>query len=122
MMMKRKGLAALLVLSLLAGVLPLGAVSALADAPSRQVIYVGNENVASGGYWTTSNDGTVTAFTGEGTPADNFIHYDATNNVLTLHNATRGRDYTVCLPLTQRQRGMILAGGLLNYTRESQEK
>lgn len=41
---------------------------------------------------------------------------------LTLHNATKGRDYTVCLPLTQRQRGMILAGGLLNYTRESQEK
>ena len=40
---------------------------------------------------------------------------------LTLHNATKGRDYTVCLPLTQRQRGMILAGGLLNYTRESQE-
>ena len=36
---------------------------------------------------------------------------------LTLHNATKGRDYTVCLPLTQRQRGMILAGGLLNYTR-----
>ena len=24
---------------------------------------------------------------------------------LTLHNATKGRDYTVCLPLTQRQRG-----------------
>ena len=41
---------------------------------------------------------------------------------LTLHNAAKGRDYTVCLPLTQRQRGMILAGGLLNYTRESQEK
>lgn len=41
---------------------------------------------------------------------------------LTLHNATKGRDYTVCLPLTKRQRGMILAGGLLNYTRESQEK
>ena len=41
---------------------------------------------------------------------------------LTLHNASKGRDYTVCLPLTQRQRGMILAGGLLNYTRESQEK
>lgn len=41
---------------------------------------------------------------------------------LILHNATKGRDYTVCLPLTQRQRGMILAGGLLNYTRESQGK
>lgn len=41
---------------------------------------------------------------------------------LTLHNAANGRDYTVCLPLTQRQRGMILAGGLLNYTRESQNR
>ena len=63
-------------------------VTALAAAPDRQVIYVGNENVTSGGYWTTGNDGTVTAFTGEGTPADKFIHYDAGNNVLTLHNAT----------------------------------
>ena len=41
---------------------------------------------------------------------------------LTLHNAANGRDYQVCLPLTQRQRGMILAGGLLNYTRESQKQ
>ncbi len=63
-------------------------VTALAAAPSGQVIYVGDVNVTSGGYWTTDSDGTVTAFIGEGTPADNFIHYDATNNVLTLHNAT----------------------------------
>lgn len=40
---------------------------------------------------------------------------------LILHNVTKGQDYTVCLPLTQRQRGMILAGGLLNYTRENQK-
>ena len=57
-------------------------VTALAAAPENQVIYVGGKEVTSGGYWTTGNDGTVTAFTGEGTPADNFIHYDATNNVL----------------------------------------
>ena len=63
-------------------------VTALAAAPDYQVIYVGNENVTSGGYWTTDSDGTVTAFTGEGTPADKFIHYDAENNILTLHNAT----------------------------------
>ena len=71
-------------------------VTALAAAPNGQVIYVGNVNVTSGGYWTTGNDGTVTAFTGEGTPADNFIHYDATNNVLTLHNAVikKGLDYS----------------------------
>ncbi len=39
----------------------------------------------------------------------------------TLHNATKGEDYTVLLPLTERQRGCILCGGLLNYTRESRQ-
>ena len=63
-------------------------VTALAAAPGDQVIYVGNENVTSGGYWTTDSAGTVTAFTGEGSPADKFIHYDVANNTLTLHNAT----------------------------------
>ena len=62
--------------------------TALAAAPNGQVIYVGNENVTNGGYWTTDSAGTVTAFTGEGTPADNFIYYDASRNTLTLHNAT----------------------------------
>ena len=32
--------------------------------------------------------GKVTAVTDESTPADNFIHYDANSNTLTLHNAT----------------------------------
>ena len=86
--LKRKILAALLALSLLASLLPLGAQPAQAAAPNGQVIYVGNENVTSGGYWTTDSAGTVTAFTGEGTPADNFIYYDASRNTLTLHNAT----------------------------------
>lgn len=62
-------------------------VTALAAAPSGQVIYVGDENVTSGGYWTTDSDGSVTP-TDEDTPTDNYIHYDAENNVLTLHNAT----------------------------------
>ncbi len=39
---------------------------------------------------------------------------------LTLRNETKGHDYAVLLPLTSRQRRMILAGGLLNYTRENQ--
>ena len=92
--------AAALSLSLLLTALVVAALAlpatALAAAPNGQVIYVGNVNVTSGGYWTTGNDGTVTAFTGEGTPADNFIHYDATNNVLTLHNAAlkKGLDYS----------------------------
>ena len=72
-------------LALCLGLLP---VTALAAAPDGQVIYVGNENVTSGGYWTTGNDGTVTAFTGDDTPADNYIHYNANDNILTLHNAT----------------------------------
>lgn len=63
-------------------------VTALAAAPEDQVIYVGNENVTNGGYWTTGSNGNVTAYTGEGTPTDNYIHYDAENNTLTLHSAT----------------------------------
>lgn len=40
-------------------------------------------------------EGNVTAYTGEGTPTDNYIHYDAGDNTLTLHNATikKGLDY-----------------------------
>lgn len=83
----------LLTVFALGGLLP---ATALAAAPNGQVIYVGNVDVTSGGYWTTDSDGNITAFTGEGTPADNFIHYDATNNVLTLHNAAlkKGLDYS----------------------------
>ena len=49
---------------------------------------MGGENVTSGGYWMTDANGNVTAYTGEGTPTDNYIHYDAGNNTLTLHNVT----------------------------------
>ena len=75
----------LFTLLILLGLLP---VTALATAPGGQVIYVGNENVTSGGYWTTDSDGNVTAYTAGETPTDNYISYDAENNVLTLHNAT----------------------------------
>lgn len=70
-------------------------VTALAAAPSGQVLYVGGVLISTAGYWTTDGDGNVTAYTGEGTPTDNYIHYDAQNNVLTLHNATikKGLDY-----------------------------
>ena len=75
------------------GLLP---ATALAAAPENQVIYVGGEEVTSGGYWTTDSDGSVTAYTGESTPTDNYIHYDADTNTLTLHNATikKGLDYS----------------------------
>ncbi len=41
------------------------------------------------------------------------------SETFTLRNLTKNEDYTVLLPLTQRQRGMIRCGGLLNYTRET---
>ncbi len=62
-------------------------VTALAAAPIGQVIYVGNENVTSGGYWTTDSEGKVTS-AGATQPSNNYIHYDAEDNILTLHNAT----------------------------------
>ena len=36
---------------------------------------------------------------------------------LTLRNETRQEEYEVRMPLTERQKGMILAGGLINFTR-----
>ena len=84
-MMRKKIVSLCMALALCLSLLP---VTALAATPNGQVIYVGNENVTNGGYWTTDSAGTVTAFTGEGTPADNFIYYDASRNTLTLHNAT----------------------------------
>ena len=87
--LKRKNLAALLALSLLASLLPIGAQPALAAAPSGQTIYVGGENVTSGGYWTTSEDGQTITSVGDSQPSSGgYIHYDAENNVLTLNNAT----------------------------------
>ena len=84
-MMRKKIVSLCMALVLCLGLLP---ATALAAAPENQVIYVGGEEVTSGGYWTTDSDGSVTAYTGESTPTDNYIHYDAENNVLTLHNAT----------------------------------
>lgn len=83
--MGKKILSLCMALTLCLGLLP---VTALADAPNGQVIYVGNENVTNGGYWTTDSNGNVTAYTGGGTPTNNYIHYDVANNTLTLHNAT----------------------------------
>ena len=62
--------------------------TALATAPNGQVIYVGNENVTSGGYWTTDSAGNVTQYNKEGKPSNNYIHYNTATNTLTLHNAT----------------------------------
>jgi aconitate hydratase len=42
---------------------------------------------------------------------------EAQEEILILRNDTRGENYRVRLPLTDRQRGMILAGGLINFIR-----
>ncbi len=83
--MGKKVFSLCMALVLCLGLLP---VTALAAAPEGQLIYVGGVKISSSGYWTTDDDGNVTANTGEGTPTDNYIHYDADNNTLTLHNAT----------------------------------
>ena len=94
--LKRKTFAALLALSLLASLLPLGAQPVLAAAPDNQVIYVGGVEISSTGYWTTDGEGNVNQYNGEDKPSDNYIHYDADTNTLTLHNATikKGLDYS----------------------------
>lgn len=61
--------------------------TALAAAPSGQVLYVGNVQISSTGYWTTDSEGKVTS-AGATQPSDNYIYYDVANNALTLHNAT----------------------------------
>ncbi len=90
--MKKRFLSLLCVLALCLGLLP---ATALAAAPIGQVLYVGGVQISSTGYWPTDSDGNVTASTAGDTPTDNYIHYDAENNVLTLHNATikKGLDY-----------------------------
>ena len=42
---------------------------------------------------------------------------EAGKEALELRNETKQESYTVLLPLTERQRGMILSGGLINYIR-----
>ena len=69
------------------GAAPMLPVTALAVAPIGQVLYVGGVQISSTGYWTTDSEGKVTS-AGATQPSNNYIHYDAGNNTLTLHNAT----------------------------------
>lgn len=69
------------------GVAPMLPATALAVAPDGQVLYVGGVQISSTGYWTTDSEGKVTS-AGATQPSNNYIHYDAGNNTLTLHNAT----------------------------------
>ena len=83
-MIRKRLLSACLALALCLGLLP---VTALAVAPDGQVLYVGGVQISSTGYWTTDSEGKVTS-AGATQPSNNYIHYDAGNNTLTLHNAT----------------------------------
>ena len=86
--MKKRLLSLTLIAALCLSLFPTGAAPALAAAPDNQVIYVGGVEISSTGYWTTDSAGNVTAYSGTDTPSDNYIHYDAQDNILTLHNAT----------------------------------
>ena len=92
--MRKRVLSLLCVLALCLGLLPATALAAA--PPENQVLYVGGVRISSTGYWTTDSDGNVTASTAGETPTDNYISYDAENNVLTLHNATikKGLEYS----------------------------
>ena len=85
--MKKRLLSLTLIAALCLSLIPTGAAPALAAAPKNQVIYVGGQNVTSGGYWTTDSEGNVTS-AGATQSSDNYIHYDTEDNILTLHNAT----------------------------------
>ena len=82
--LKRKTLAALLALSLLASILPLGAQPALATENVPATLLVGGTDVKSGGYWTTDTDGKLT----NGSESSWNVHYDASANTLYLNGAT----------------------------------
>ncbi len=86
--LKRKTLAALLCLSLLASILPLGAQPALAAENVPATLLVGGTDVKSGGYWTTDTDGKLTECNDSTEPPATWnVHYDASTNTLTLKDA-----------------------------------
>lgn len=109
--MKKRILSLCMVLALCLSLLP---ATALAAAPSGQELYVGGVQISSTGYWTTDSEGNVTAYSGAGTPSDNYIHYDADNNTLTLHNATIKAElpYNAYTPAGRRINGSAI--GVLN--------
>ena len=45
----------------------------------------------------------------------------ANGTAVTLKNLTTGESYKLDYQLSERQRDILLAGGLLDYTRESQK-
>ena len=95
--LKRKNLAALLALSLLASLLPVGAVPAQAVDTAPQTLYVGS-TIISTGYWTSSDGGKVWTSQADEPEGNNYIYYDG-QGTLKLHNVTiQGGSNTVSEP------------------------
>ena len=91
--LKRKTLAALLALSLLSSLLPLGAQPAQAVDTAPQTLYVGS-TIISTGYWTSSDGGKVWTSPADEPEGNNYIYYDG-QGTLKLHNVTiQGVDNT----------------------------
>ena len=91
--LKRKTLAALLALSLLSSLLPLGAQPAQAVDTAPQTLYVGS-TIISTGYWTSSYGGKVWTSPADEPEGNNYIYYDG-QGTLKLHNVTiQGADNT----------------------------
>lgn len=114
--MKKRILSLCMVLVLCLGLLP---ATALAAAPSGQELYVGDVQISSTGYWTTGSDGTVTS-AGNTQPGDNYIHYNANDNILTLHNATikKGLAYDQNTPAGSTIHGSAI--GVLNQSGDAE--
>ena len=102
----------LLAVALCLGLMP---ATALAAAPSGQELYVGGVQISSTGYWTTGSDGTVTS-AGNTQPGDNYIHYDADTNTLTLHNATIQKELPPGLFISGSAIGVINQNGNAELT------
>ncbi len=49
----------------------------------------------------------------------NLIDSVKNDSEITVTNVTKGFDFKVCIDLSQRQREMLIAGGLLNYTKNN---
>ena len=81
--LKRKNLAALLALSLLASLLPLGAQPALAVEDAPGTLWVGQTRITASGYWKTTIEGNLIT----GSENDYNVYYDG-NGTLTLNGAT----------------------------------
>ena len=86
--LKRKTLAALLALSLLASLLPLGAQPALAAENAPTTLYVGNYQITNGNATTYLKAGSTQGSLVEGSENDWTVKYDRSTATLTLRGAT----------------------------------